>query len=174
MDVRDAIAQCGFDSVGECPASALEVRSEVRDMCAADKCQSYGKSWACPPGCGDIDAYQKMIDGKTTCFVAQTVRELEDEFDVETMLEAAEANRDRFEQLRELLAECAPEAKILASGTCTICSPCTYPDAPCRFPEQRLVSMEAAGLVVGDVCTIAGVPYNHGSDKIAYTGCVLV
>lgn len=174
MDVLEAIAACGFEAVGECPASALEVRAEVRDMCTADKCRSFGKSWACPPGCGDIDSYQQMIDGKTTCYVAQTVRDLEDEFDVETMLEASETNRRRFEELHEKLARCAPDARVLASGTCTICKTCTYPDAPCRFPARRLVSMEAAGLVVGDVCISAGVPYNHGKNTIAYTGCVLV
>lgn len=174
MDVLEAIRACGFEAVGECPASALEVRSEVRDMCAADKCRSFGKSWACPPGCGDIEAYQRMIDEKTTCYVAQTVRELEDEFDVETMIEASEENRRRFEKLHGVLERCAPEARVLASGTCTICATCTYPDAPCRFPDRRLVSMEAAGLVVGDVCISAGVPYNHGKNTIAYTGCVLV
>ena len=174
MDIEEAILSIGFETTGSCPAADLEVRAEVRDMCAADKCQSYGKSWACPPGCGDIDGYQEMIDRASTCYVAQTVMELEDEFDVETMLEAAQANRDRFEALSRLLSEFAPEAKILASGTCTICKPCTYPDAPCRFPERRLVSMEAAGLVVSDVCTAAGIPYNHGKSTIAYTGCVLV
>ena len=174
MGIEEAIRSIGFETVGRCDASELEVRSEVRDMCASDKCQSYGKSWACPPGCGDIDEYQAMIDSASTCVVAQTVMELEDDFDVETMLEAAEKNRERFDELRVLLDECAPEAKILTSGTCTICKPCTYPDAPCRFPEKRLVSMEAAGLVVSDVCTTAGIPYNHGKNTIAYTGCVLV
>lgn len=174
MDVAEAIASIGFEGTGCCPASSLVVRSEVRDMCASDKCQSYGKSWACPPGCGSIEEYQTMIAGMSTCYVAQTVMKLEDEFDVETMLEAAEKNRSRFDELREILAQCAPEAKILASGTCSLCSSCTYPDAPCRFPERRLVSMEAAGLVVSDVCVSAGVAYNHGKNTIAYTGCVLV
>lgn len=174
MDVLEVIESIGFETVGSCPASALKVRSEVRDMCAADKCRSYGHSWACPPGCGDLAGYQEMIDGMSTCYVAQTVMELEDEFDIETMTEAAESNRERFERLSAVLAECVPGAKVLSSGTCTICKPCTYPDAPCRFPDRALVSMEAAGLVVGDVCTSAGIPYNHGKNKIAYTGCVLV
>lgn len=174
MDVYEAFGACGFEAMGECAAAKLAVRPEVRDMCAADTCQSYGRSWACPPGCGGIEEYQALIDAAQTCYVAQTVMELEDEFDVETMLEAAERNRQRFDELHALLAEALPEAKVLTSGTCTLCSPCAYPDAPCRFPERRLVSMEAAGLVVSDVCKAAEVPYNHGRNTIAYTGCVLV
>ena len=61
----------------------------------------------------------------------------------------------------------------LSAGTCTLCKECTYPDAPCRFPDKRLVSMEAAGLVVSEVCTQAGIDYNHGPQTIAYSGCVL-
>ena len=55
----------------------------------------------------------------------------------------------------------------------TRCKPCAYPE-PCRFPGRRLVSMEAAGLLVTDACNAAGVPYNHGRLTIAYTGCALL
>lgn len=168
------IEACGFEGTGTCPASELRVRSEVRDMCSSDKCKSYGKSWACPPGCGPIEEYQKLIDAASVCHVVQTVAQLEDDFDIETMMEAAKLQDERCEKLRALLAEHAPQARLLASGTCMICPECTYPDAPCRFPELRLVSMEAAGLVVSDVCTLAGVPYNHGPSTMAYTGCILV
>jgi len=42
------------------------------------------------------------------------------------------------------------------------------------LPEWRLVSMESAGLMVNDVCMSAGIPYNHGKNRIAYTGCVVL
>jgi hypothetical protein len=34
--------------------------------------------------------------------------------------------------------------------------------------------MESAGLMVNDVCMSAGIPYNHGKNRIAYTGCVVL
>lgn len=61
----------------------------------------------------------------------------------------------------------------LSSGGCHICKKCTYPDAPCRFPEKAFPSMEACGLVVNDVCKASGVPYNYGPRTMTFTGCVL-
>lgn len=66
------------------------------------------------------------------------------------------------------------EPLFLAAGTCTLCPVCTYPDAPCRFPGSAFVSLEAAGLVVSEVCESANIPYYHGKGTIAYTSCVLV
>ena len=173
LDYKAAIEQCGFDCVGECPASELHVRAEVRDMCAADRCQMYEKNWACPPHCGTIEDFASKFSQRTTCYVLQTVGELEDEFDVEGMLAAEELQGERMRKLAGLVADNA-KAMVLDAGPCTLCPDCTCPDAPCRFPDKRLVSMESSGLVVSDVCTSAGIPYNHGRGKMAYTGCLIV
>ncbi len=66
------------------------------------------------------------------------------------------------------------DALVLSAGTCTICPECTYPENPCRYPDKQMVSVEAAGIVVTELCQLAGLPYYYGSDKIAYIGCVLV
>ena len=34
-------------------------------------------------------------------------------------------------------------------------------------------SMEAYGLLVGDVCLRSGLPYNHGPRTMTYTSCLL-
>lgn len=173
--VRRFIEEQGFDSVGFCAASDLAVHEEVRDSCAADKCNVYGKSWACPPACGDIYDYERQMHEYANCAVVQTVGVMEDEFDVEVMMESGELQNERMYALVEALDKEGLSSQImaLAAGTCRLCSECTYPDAPCRFPDKRLVSMEAAGLVVSEACGLAGIPYNHGPLTIAYSGCVL-
>ncbi len=67
-----------------------------------------------------------------------------------------------------------PDALPLSVGTCTLCPSCSCPDAPCRYPERAFNSMEAAGLLVSDVCSAARIPYYHGKGTIAYVSCVLV
>ena len=62
----------------------------------------------------------------------------------------------------------------LGAGCCTQCGECTYPHAPCRFPEKMISSMEAFGILVLEVCQANGLPYYYGSDKIAYTSCFLL
>lgn len=176
--VMEAARACGFETVGSTAARNLRVLPAVRAMCNADKCRMYGKTWACPPGCGSIEDYQKLIDASDTCVVVQSVGQLEDDFDIETMMETEHVHKQRFTQLvdavRGLAGDLSIDPTFLSAGACTVCKECTYPDAPCRFPNKRLTSMEAAGLVVSDVCASASIPYNHGKGTIAYTSCVLM
>lgn len=173
--VQEIAAEQGFDCMGSCAASELAVHAEVRSMCASGKCHIYGKSWACPPACGEIEDYERRMHEFETCLVVQTVAQMEDDFDVETLEEAGKTQKQRVLNLVQALDDAGLSAKTmtLSAGTCTLCPACTYPDAPCRFPDKRLVSMEAAGLVVSEVCTQAHIPYNHGPQTIAYSGCVL-
>ena len=78
-----------------------------------------------------------------------------------------------FGWLVDALIDAGVDCWPMTAGTCTRCKQCTYPDAPCRFPNKLFPSMEACGLVVSKVCSDAGVPYYYGSQKLAYTGCVL-
>lgn len=176
MDSIEQIAKgIGFDCIGSCSAKDLVAREEVRSMCAANTCKVYGNSWACPPACGDIASFQEQMRAYERCLVVQTVAEMEDDFDFETMEEAGELQKQRVLDLVEAIdaAGLSDQTMTLSAGTCTLCGTCTYPDEPCRFPQKRLVSMEAAGLVVSEVCTLADIPYNHGPQTIAYSGCVL-
>ncbi len=173
--IEDLAAGQGFECMGTCSAKDLVAREEVRSMCAANTCNMYEHSWACPPACGEIADFQKQMNEFDRCLVVQTVAEMEDDFDVETMQEAGDAQKRRVLDLVEAIdaAGLSDEVMVLSAGTCTLCKECTYPDAPCRFPAKRLVSMEAAGLVVSEVCNKADIPYNHGPLTMTYSGCVL-
>lgn len=174
MQIPEIIETCGFEQTGECSTEQVEVNPLVRDMCAADKCTVYNTNWACPPACGDIELFQNEIDARSTCYLVQTVGQLEDSFDIEAMEETAQLHKERVLKLNDLVKESFSDALVLSAGTCTICPTCSYPDAPCRFPQKRMVSMEAAGIWVSDLCQRAGIPYNHGENKIAYTSCILL
>ena len=174
MDIKQLIDQCEFDIVGQCSAQLLETKPEVRDMCAADRCQTYGRSWACPPSCGSIEFYQDEISKRDTCYVVQSFGEIEDSFDFEGMMAVQEKQLNRLLKLNNLVKEVYPDALVLTAGPCILCEKCTCPDEPCRMPEKRLVSMEAAGLVVTEVCQHADIPYYHGPNTTAFTGCVLL
>ena len=91
----------------------------------------------------------------------------------ETVEETAKIHDSRFLDLVAQLRETDLEFMPLGAGTCLICPECTYPDAPCRYPDKQIVSMEAAGLVVNDVCKQADIPYNHGQDTIQFSSCIL-
>lgn len=43
----------GFSQCAPVNMDALNPPEAVRDMCKADRCGRYGKSWSCPPACSN-------------------------------------------------------------------------------------------------------------------------
>ena len=161
--------QAGFTQVMPMDPATIELKEEVRQMCAA--CGQYGKRWSCPPGCGTLEECAAKVSAYTHGILVQTTGQLEDDFDVEAMLETESLHKERFAALRQLLQ--GQNVLPLGAGCCTVCKTCTYPDAPCRFPEKNISSMEAYGMVVTEVCRANKMPYNYGKNTITYTSCVL-
>lgn len=177
MPIEEIIAlakECGFDQVKDFDPSVLKFRVEVRDMCAANRCQSYDKNWSCPPACATLeDAALKAASYKEGILV-QSTGVLEDPFDLDTMMGTEQLQKDRFLKLVKEIRNIYPNCLPMATGACTICSTCTYPSKPCRFPKQMISSMEAYGLVVSDTCSDAGMKYYYGPGTITYTSCILI
>ena len=142
-------------------------------MCASGKFAMYDKRWSCPPGCGTLDECRELLKGYTRGILVQSVGELEDNFDIETMMETEAAHKERFYSMRKALLERGVEALAVGAGCCTVCPECTYPDAPCRFPEEKMSSMEALGMLVLEVCKANDMRYFYGENTIAYTSCFL-
>ena len=165
--------EIGFEQAGPLDPATIELKEEVREMCASGTCAMYDKRWSCPPGCGTLDEYRELLKGYTQGILVQSVGELEDNFDIETMMETEAAHKERFYAMRKALVERGIDALAAGAGCCTICPECTYPDAPCRFPEQKMSSMEALGMLVLEVCKANDMRYFYGENTIAYTSCFL-
>ena len=167
-------AAAGFTHSASLDVATLELKDEVRAMCSANTCRAYGKNWSCPPACGELDELRQKFARYSRGILVQTVGEVEDSLDFEGMMEAEAAHKEHFAALHEKLLETWPGLLALGAGTCTRCKACTYPDAPCRFPDRRVSSMEACGLVVMDTCKANGLGYYYGPRSIAYTSCFLL
>lgn len=167
--IANLAKEAGFTQMGPLDPATIEQKPEVRQMCEA--CGRYGKHWSCPPGCGTLEACVQRVKGYKQGILVQTVGKLEDEFDGEAMMETQQLHKERFAQLCVLLKD--TDALKLGAGCCTVCSVCAYPDAPCRFPEKMVSSMESYGIVVAEACKANDLPYYYGKNTIAYTSCVL-
>ena len=173
MDYKALAYECGFTTAEPMDVSRLKFLPDVRSMCAADRCQSYGKTWSCPPACGELDYWEERCSHYSKGLILQTVGDREDSYDFEAMMEVAEENKKQFDRFTSALRLSGGDFLAMSAGTCTRCESCTYPDAPCRFPEKLYPSMEACGLFVSGVRKDNGVAYYYGDDKIAYTCCLL-
>ncbi len=163
----------GFDKVAPVETKDLKLLPEVRKMCADNRCGMYGTNWGCPPGCGTLEECEAQIGRFRRGIVAESIGQLEDSFDIEGMEAASQEHQRRFEALLLQLKEAYPEVLGLGAGGCKKCKTCTYPDAPCRFPESLHASMEGYGMMVSDVCAACGLPYINGANTVTYVACFL-
>ena len=90
------------------------------------------------------------------------------------MMEGAERQRENTEKLYEILRGKYRDVLALTTASCDICVKCTWPDAPCRFPEKATAAMEGYGLLVSQVCRDNGIEYYYGKDTVTYTGLFLL
>ena len=166
--------EAGFSAWAPLDISTIELKTEVRDMCAVNSCGQYGKRWSCPPGCGTLEECAHQLKDYTHGILVQTYGDIEDGFDFEAMMEIEADHKEHFSHMRDALREACSDIAALGAGCCTVCAKCTYPDEACRFPEKQISSMEAYGLVVLEVCKANGLTYYYGPDKMAYTSCFLL
>ena len=164
----------GFTHAAPLDPTTIELKKEVRAMCAENSCGKYDKCWSCPPGCGKLEECAERIASYRIGLLVQTVGEMEDSFDAEAMMDAETTHKARFQMLHEALRREYPEMLALGAGCCTQCYECTYPDNPCRFPKQMVSSMEAYGMLVMDICKKNGLEYYYGPNTITYTSCFLL
>lgn len=164
----------GFTYAWELDAGKLKFYPEVREMCAADKCHCYNKSWVCPPAFGELSVGERRAAAYTRGILVQTVRELEDSFDIDGINAAAAAHNKSFDRLFITLRKEYPELFAMGMGGCTRCETCTWPDAPCRKPDIAVPSMEAWGLMVSEVCADCGAKYCYAPNTIMYASCFLL
>ncbi|MBO7384949.1 MAG: DUF2284 domain-containing protein, partial [Clostridia bacterium] len=177
MGIREEISQSaaalGIYECGFTDAKDIGVSPMVRTLCEKNACGAYGKSWACPPGVGTIEECAEKLHSYTTAFVFSTRHELEDSYDFEGMMAGKDAHAavepGIYLMLREKLGD---DLLILSTEGCKRCKKCTYPDAPCRFPESLHPSIESHGVEVNVLAESCGIRYHNGKNTVTYHTCV--
>jgi len=165
--------ECGFSASAQIDPSVLAFKPEVREMCAADKCHNYNKSWACPPACGSLEEIIQRCKPYTGGLIVQSTVPLKNSFDYESIAALQKSHSDSMHKMTDLLAESGADFLPMGAGSCKRCETCTWPDNPCRFPEKVFPSMEACGLMVSDCCKSAGIPYHYGANTMTFVGAFL-
>lgn len=166
--------EAGFTYAAPLAMDSLEFREEVRSMCSADRCKSYGKSWSCPPAVGSIERAKERAGAYQRGIIVQTAGQLADSFDMAGTAALMKRHTKAFDTLVRQIRRFYPECLPMGAGTCRLCRACTYPDRPCRHPDRLFPSMEAYGLLVSDVAIRSGLKYNYGENTMCFTSCILI
>ena len=166
-------AGCGLTEWGVLATSELRFYPEVRRICEGNSCGGYGKTWACPPAVGTLDECRERVGKYENMFLFSQKFDLEDSFDFEGMHQGMVDFKETVDRLAELVKPLIPGVLILSNEGCGRCKKCTYPDAPCRFPDKLYPSIEGFGFIVSELAKQAGIRYNNGPDTVTFFGAVL-
>lgn len=150
----------------------LHFSQGVRDLCKMNSCGEYGKTWACPPGVGTLEECQAKIMNYDNLFVFTTLHPLEDSYDFEGMMDGKSKHTELCPKIADIFRQEYSNLLILSAEGCGRCKSCTYPDAPCRFPETLYPSIESYGVEVNQLAKTAGVNYINGANTVTYFGCI--
>lgn len=171
--LKDIALQAGASHSAIVSTKDVVFSESLREMCAMNTCGNYNTCWTCPPAVGPVADWHAKVEGRDWGVVVQTVYQLEDSFDFEGMMKASQLHKENYLRALEAFRQLElPDMLPLNAGNCSICEPCTYPDAPCRFPDRAIVSVEACGIDVNNTLVACGLHYNNGPATVSYVGIV--
>ena len=147
---------------------ALEFTPRVRWICE-NECPMYGKTWACPPGVGEIAVCEKHCKSFPHCLLISTITEVADISNIEETLATRPEHEAVTNEVAALLRSHGIEPYILSTEACTHCQRCSYLDgAPCRHPELMHPCVESHGINILPVIEEAGLTFQYGENVVTW------
>ena len=143
-------------------APELVFSERIRHICETE-CPMYGKSWACPPGVGTVEECRERCLSFDKALMITTVTEVSDIADIEETLATRGPHEEITREVRDLFAAQGIMTFVLSTEACAHCAECTYPDAPCRFPEKMFPCVESHGIIVTDIAEKHGIEFMNGN-----------
>ena len=171
-DLEQKVIELGAYKAAQIAVKDIMFDRSFRTLCESNACGNYGKSYMCPPDAGDIDLLIARAKSYDYAIVYQTVGILEDSYDFEGMMEAGQRLNDLAQAVSATFSA-SPFSKTmnLGSGGCHVCEVCAKrEDAPCRFPDKAMSSLETYGVNVSELAVLSGMQYINGQNTVTYFG----
>ena len=148
--------------------SQLEFSDRIRWICQTE-CPMYGKTWACPPGVGEVAHCQAKCLSYKNCLMIATITEVEDITNIEQTLATRPEHEEITNQVRDILVDAGEKPFVLSTEACAMCDRCAYLDGePCRFPEKMHPCVESHGINIVPVMEEAGLEFQFGQNVVTW------
>ena len=164
------LAEAGVYQYGSVNTADIRFLQDVRGMCEVNTCRQYGKTWACPPAIGTVEECRDRVQKYDKMLVFSVKCDLEDSFDFEGMVEGSKRFKQVCRTIQKAVSRELDDYLLLSNEGCDQCKECTYPSAPCRFPELTHGALEGYGILVSELAGQAGIRYINGSNTVTYFG----
>ena len=146
----------------------LEFSSRIRWICE-NECPMCGKSWACPPGVGTVDACKAKCLSYENCLLISTIVEVEDITNIDETLATRPDHEAVTNEVRDIMRSLGEDPYILSTEACTLCQRCAILDGqPCRFPEKMHPCVESHGINVVPMLESRGLEFQFGANVVTW------
>ncbi len=146
----------------------LEFSPRIRWICQHE-CPMYGKTWACPPGVGEVEACRERCLAYERCLMIATVAEVADISDIQETLATRPQHEEITNQVRDLMRRQGVEPYALSTEACDLCRHCAYLDGqPCRHPDKMHPCVESHGINLIPTLEKNGIEFQYGSNVVTW------
>ena len=146
----------------------LEFSDRVRWICQQE-CPMYGKTWACPPGVGSVEACHRRCLAYEHCLMIATVAEVEDISDLQQTLDTRGDHEVITNQVLEWMKELGANPYALSTEACSLCDRCACLDGqPCRYPERMHPCVESHGINLIPTLEENGLEFQFGGNAVTW------
>lgn len=150
----------------------LRFSDRVRYICETE-CPMYNTTWACPPAVGTVGACQKRVMAFEEGLLIATITEVSDIADIGETLATRADHEEITRQALSMVREQASETLTLSTEACAHCGHCTWPDAPCRFPDRMFPCVESHGILVTDLAEKHDIEFLAQGNVVTWFSLIL-
>ena len=148
--------------------NSLEFSPRIRWICE-NECPMYGKSWACPPGVGEVSVCEGKCRSYQNCLLIGTITEIADIANIEEALATRPAHELITNMVADLMRGQGIAPYILSTEACAECERCAILDGePCRMPERMHPCVESHGINVIPTLEENGLDFQYGSNIVTW------
>ncbi len=146
----------------------LEFSERIRHICRQD-CAMYGKSWACPPAVGEVEACKAKCLSYDSCLLIGTITEVCDIANIEETLSTRGPHEAITNRIADLMRQQGVQPYILSTEACAVCERCAILDGePCRWPQRMHPCVESQGINVIPTLENLGLPFLYGENVVTW------
>ncbi|MBC3886914.1 DUF2284 domain-containing protein [Acetobacterium paludosum] len=172
--MKELLESGEFSEIMDIDVDLIQITQEIRDRCADNYCGFYGKNHMCPPAVGGLQEYRKIIRKYKKGLLFSKVYALKNKYDYQRMVESGVEFRNEIQKIRNEIKSKKIDCLFFSAGTCSLCQKCAIlTDEPCRFPDDAIPSLEAAGIDVVRLSRDYGMTYNSGDNNVTYFGLLI-
>ena len=171
--VVDVALASGAFETGFLSIADLAFEEDIRKYCVGNVCRCYNTTWACPPAVGTLETCRQRVLAFVEGLLIATITEVSDIANIRETLDTRAPHEEITRQVLELVRQQAADTLTLSTEACAHCEKCTWPGAPCRFPERMFPCVESHCILVTDLAEKHDIDFMAEGNVVTWFSLIL-